>query len=236
MKPDFTPLVEKLRGRFIAFDGPDGAGKSTQRKLIADALEAAGVKVVSCRDPGGTEIGDRIRSVLLDNDLSTMDVNCEALLFMASRAQLVSEVIRPARKANKTVLCDRFISSTCAYQGAAGYDPKHVIELARFAVGDCWPEVTVILDVDVEEGFDRIGRKPHHAGKNRRRAAGEAALFDGSRPDAMEARSIDFHRRVRRIFLELHEYYPKPVVTVDGRGDVDAVHQRIVERLLNVAW
>ncbi len=236
MKPDFTPLVEKLRGRFIAFDGPDGAGKSTQRKLVADALEAAGVEVVSCRDPGGTQIGDRIRSVLLDNDLSTMNVNCETLLFMASRAQLVSEVIRPAHEANKTVLCDRFISSTCAYQGAAGYDPKRVIELARFAVGTCWPDVTVILDVDVEEGFDRIGRKPKHAGKNRRRTAGKAALFDGSQPDAMEARSIDFHRRVRRIFLELHEYFPRPVVTVDGRGNVDAVHQRILERLLNAVW
>ncbi len=236
MKPDFTPLVEKLKRRFIAFDGPDGAGKSTQRQLIADGLEAAGVEVVSCRDPGGTEIGDRIRSLLLDNDLSTMDVNCEALLFMASRAQLVSEVIRPGRKASKTVLCDRFITSTCAYQGAAGYDPKRVIELARFAIDDCWPDVTVILDVDVEEGFDRIGRKPHHAGRNRRRAAGEAALFDGSRPDAMEARSIEFHRRVRRIFLELHEYYPKPVVIVDGRGDVDGVHQRVVEGLLSVAW
>lgn len=234
MKPQLSVLVDKLRGKFLVFDGPDGAGKSTQRELLGDALRSLGGGVVSCRDPGGTAIGDRIRSVLLDNDLSTMAVNCETLLFMASRAQLVSEVIKPALEDGKTVLCDRFVTSTCAYQGAAGYDPKRVIELARFAIGDCWPDLTVILDVDAEEGFDRIGRKPHHAGKNRRRTAGEGTLFDGARPDAMEARSIEFHRRVRQIFLQLHEYYPKPVITVDGRGDVNAVHERIVERLLSV--
>jgi len=229
-------LSKKVKGKFIVFDGPDGSGKSTQRALLADALAAVGVDVVSCRDPGGSEIGDRIRSVLLDHDLSTMDVNCETLLFMASRAQLVSEIIRPALARGETVLCDRFVTSTCAYQGAAGYDPKRVIDLARFAIGDCWPDVTVILDVDVEEGFKRIGRKPHHAGKNRQRAAGEATLFEGSRPDAMEARSVEFHRRVRQMFLEVHEYYPRTVITVDGRGDADSVHRCVVEGLLDVAW
>ena len=96
MTPDLSTLVDKLRGRFLVFDGPDGAGKSTQRQLVADALQAAGGDVVSCRDPGGTAIGDRIRSVLLDHDLSEMDVNCETLLFMASRAQLVTEIVKPA--------------------------------------------------------------------------------------------------------------------------------------------
>ncbi len=228
---DTTALCQGLRGKFLVFDGPDGCGKSTQQRLLAEVLEAAGAEIVSCRDPGGTEVGDRIRSVLLDHDLSTMNVNCEALLFMASRAQLVAKVIRPALESNKTVLCDRFVTSTCAYQGAAGYDPKRIIELARFAIDDCWPDLTVILDVDVEEGFERIGRKPHHAGKNRQRSAGEPTLFQGSRPDAMEARSIDFHRRVRQMFLEVHQYYPVPVVTVDGRGDADTVHQRVLEAL-----
>lgn len=229
-------LPEKVKGKFIVFDGPDGSGKSTQHKLVAKELKRAGVQVEHCGDPGGTEIGDRIRSVLLDYDLSAMDVNCEALLFMASRAQLLAEVIRPALKDGKTVLCDRFVTSTCAYQGAAGYDPKRVIELARFAIGDCWPDVTVILDIETEEGFERIGRKPYHAGKNRRRASGQATLFEGGRPDAMEARSVEFHRRVRQMFLNVHEYYPTPVITIDGRGDVDAVHRRVIEGLLNVAW
>lgn len=234
MTTDVTTLVDKLRGKFIVFDGPDGAGKSTQRRLLCEGLEAAGAQVVSCRDPGGTEVGDRVRSILLDHDLSTMDVACETLLFMASRAQLVSEIIQPALTSAKAVLCDRFVTSTCAYQGAAGYDPRRVIELARFAIGDRWPDVTVIIDVETEEGFKRIGRKPHHAGKNRQRSTGEATLFSGSRPDAMEARSIEFHRRVRELFLAVHEYYPTPVVTVDGRGDVETVQQRVVTELRRV--
>ena len=114
-----------LAGKFIVLDGPDGAGKSEQHRLLAKTLEQAGIDVESCRDPGGTEIGDRIRKVLLDYDLSTMNVSCEALLFMASRAQLIAERIRPALDAGKTVLCDRFVTSTCAYQGAAGYRVGH---------------------------------------------------------------------------------------------------------------
>ena len=231
---DVKSLTIKLKAKFLVFDGPDGCGKSTQSRLLADRLQEIGAKIVTCRDPGGTEIGDRIRSVLLDHDLSTMDVRCETLLFMASRAQLVSEIIRPALALGQTVVCDRFVTSTCAYQGAAGCDPQRVIELAHFAVGDCWPDVTVVLDVDVDEGFERIGRKPHHVGKHRKKSAGEASLFDGSRPDAMEARSIDFHRRMRRLFLEVHEYYPRPVVTVDGRGDVETVHVRVMEALADV--
>ena len=230
-----TSVGGMLTGKFVVFDGPDGCGKTTQRQLLANALELAGVDVVSCRDPGGTEIGDRIRSILLDHDLSVMDASCETMLFMASRAQLMLEVIRPALDAHKTVLCDRFVTSTCAYQGAAGYDPKRVIELARFAIEDRWPDFTVVIDVDVEEGFSRIGRKPHHAGKNRQRVAGDGTLFSGSQPDAMEARSIEFHRRVRDIFLGVQEYYPTPVITVDGRGAVDTVHQRVLTELCRVA-
>ena len=229
------PLADRLRGRFLVLDGPDGAGKSTQHKLLEGDLLAGGLEVVSCRDPGGTVIGDRIRSILLDFDLSGMDVNCETMLFMASRAQLAAEVIRPALAAGKTVLCDRYVSSTCAYQGAAGYDPRRVIELARYALGDLWPEVTVVLDVEVEAGFTRIGRKPHHAGKKRKRASEQSTLFAGGAPDAMEARPIEFHRRVRRLFLELHEYYPRPVITVDASGDEQAVYARVLEGLGSVA-
>lgn len=228
-----SQLAQRMRHRFLVFDGPDGAGKSTQRERMAEALRAAGVDVVVTRDPGGTAIGDRIRSVLLDHDLSRMDVACETLLFMASRAQLVAEVIKPALAVGKTVLCDRFVTSTCVYQGAAGYDPRRVIELARFAIGDCFPHATVIFDLDAEEGFARIGRKAHHAGRNRKNE-GAGVLFAGAKTDAMEARSLDFHRRVRRMFLEVHAYYPTPVVTVEAQGDVDAVHLRVVEALQRV--
>ena len=224
-----------LRGKFLVLDGPDGCGKSTQLRLLANRLAEAGGDAVVCQDPGGTEIGNRIRSVLLDHDLSKMDVNCETLLFMASRAQLVGEVVKPAVALNKTVLCNRFITSTCAYQGAAGYEPRRVIELAGFAIGDCWPHLTIAIDIDAEEGFRRIGRKRHHAGKYRQKDAGQGMLVDGIQPDAMEARPLDFHRRVRQIFLEVHEYYPTPVISVDGRGDQDTVHQRILEALSRVA-
>jgi len=230
---DPTTLAQKYRGRFIALDGPDGAGKSTQQKLLADCLETGGADAVPCRDPGGTEIGDRIRSVLLDYDLSTMNVNCETLLFMASRAQLVSQIIRPALEANKTVVCDRFVTSTCAYQGAAGDDPRRVIELAGFAIGDCWPNVTIVIDVDTDEGFERIGKRPvQSAGQST--PAKRCAKVRTGQHDAMEARSADFHRRVREMFLNVHKYYPTPVVVVDGRGDVDTVQKRILEALSSV--
>jgi dTMP kinase len=231
---DISQLAAKLAGKFIVFDGPDGCGKSSQRQMLGDALTAAGADVVHCKDPGGTEIGDRIRHVLLGYDLSAMDVRCETLLFMASRAQLVGEVIDPAIAAGKIVLCDRFISATCAYQGAQGYDAKRVIELAPHAIGDRWPDLTIVLDVDVELGFDRTGRKSHHAGKHRRKHAGQQHMFDDVQTDAMEARPIEFHRKVREIFLKLGEVYPRPVVVLDGRGDGRAVHAKVLEALARV--
>ncbi len=231
---DTNTSLRRLRGKFIVFDGPDGAGKSTHHRMLEVHLREQGLDVVSCRDPGGTEIGDRIRAVLLHYDLSKMDVHCEIMLFMASRAQLVAEVIKPALRAGKTVLCDRFVTSTCAYQGAAGYDPRRTIELARFALDDFWPDATLLLDIDPEEGFARIGRKSHHAGRNRSGNGDQHLLIPDVEPDAMEARPVEFHRRVRELFLHVHEYHPTPVVTIDARGDVPTVHQRILECLSRV--
>ncbi len=219
-----------LAGRFIVLDGPDGCGKSTQQHLLAQRLTQEGLDVVCCRDPGGTEIGDRIRSVLLDYDLDRMDVRCETLLFMASRAQLVGEVIRPALEAGKVVLCDRFVSSTCAYQGAAGFDPHKVLDLAWHAVGNLWPWMTVILDVDTDVAFARIGR-PAGRLKPSYREAGQSALFSDAVHDAMESRSPEYHRQVRENFLALPNYYPARVVRVDAASEPRAVHERILEVL-----
>lgn len=216
---DVKRLSSKLRGRFIVFDGPDGAGKSTQCTLLAQALGTAGGDIVRCRDPGGTEIGERIRSVILDHDLNKMHLNCETLLFMASRGQLVAEVIRPSLDLGQTVLCDRFVTATCAYQGAAGYDPRQVIELARFAIGACWPDVTLLMDVETEAGFSRIADRARTGSTENRPG------------DAMEARAIDYHRRVRQFFHDVHEYYPTPVITVDSSADVETVHRRVLEAL-----
>ncbi len=197
--------------------------------MFGRRLQAAGGDIVHCKDPGGTDFGNMIRSILLTHDLSKMDVRCETFLFMASRAQLVGEVVEPAIKARQTVLCDRFISSTCAYQVAAGYDAKRVLELGNYAVGDTWPDLTVILDVSADEGFKRTGRRPSHAGKNRDKHVGQGMLLDDVQHDAMEARPLEFHRRVRNAMVKLPEIYPRPVIVLDGGGDVEDIHQRIWE-------
>jgi dTMP kinase len=225
-------IADRLAGKFLVFDGPDGCGKSTQIERLSAYLKSAGVRVVHGHDPGGTKIGDRIRTVLLGYDLSSMNVRCETLLFMASRAQLVAEVIKPALADGAVVLCSRFISATYAYQGAAGYDTDDLQQLGDAAIGDAWPDMTIVLDVPVEKGFERTGRKPHHAGGKRvAKAGGQGELFVGATVDAMEARPIDFHRRVREIFLTLPKLYPAPVHVVEGSGDPDAVHARVLETL-----
>jgi len=128
-------LKNKFSGKFIVLDGPDGCGKSTQLELLAEYLNNEGIEVVKTHDPGGTKIGDQIRRLLKYGAKGIMDVHTETMLFMASRAQLVAEVIKPAIEKSKTVLCDRFISSTCAYQGSSGYPLAKIIELGKFAVG-----------------------------------------------------------------------------------------------------
>ena len=216
------------------FDGPDGSGKSTQREMVGTRLTQLGADVVHCKDPGGSFFGDEIRKILLGHDLRNMDVRCETFLFMASRAQLVGEVIDPALADGKTVLCDRFISSTCAYQVAAGFDVQRVLELGRYAVGDTWPDLTVVLDVDPKLGFERTGRQSHHAGKNRNRDAGQGMLLDDVQHDAMEARPLQFHRKVRAALLELPQKYPKPVTIIDGSGNASDVHERVWEVICGV--
>ena len=234
--------MDSLAAKFIVFDGPDGCGKTTQRDRLARHLRDQGLDVVTCKDPGGTDVGDRIRHILLDYDLSDMAVRCEALLFMASRAQLVGQVIEPAIKQHKVVLCDRFVSATCAYQGAAGHDVQRIIELAPYAIGNTWPDLTIVLDVEVETGFERTGRKPHHAGKNRKRKAGQPGMFDDAVTDAMEARPIEFHRKVRQNFISLQNTpthtgagaggceYPAPVALIDTTNSPgpEAVHQEVL--------
>lgn len=226
---------ERLRGKFLVLDGVDGAGKGAQLERIQAGLDEAGVEFIRTRDPGGTVIGDRIRHVLLDYDLSEMDIHCETLLFMASRAQLVRDVISPALADGVTVLGDRYVSATCAYQGAAGYDPRRVVELARFAIDDVWPHLTIILDMPPDEAFKRTNRKSP-AQRKSVAGRGQTMLFHDVHTDAMEARPIEFHERVRTLFLELPGIYPAPVVIVDGNGTVDEVHTRILSALADAAF
>lgn len=219
-----------LAGKYIVIDGVDGSGKSTQIQRFQAWLDQIGQAWVYAKDPGGTTIGDRIRHVLLGFDLSLMAPRCETLLFMASRAQLVEEVVRPALAADKTVVGDRFISSTCAYQVAAGFPRDEVIQLGRLAVGDTWPDLTIVLDVAPETGFERTGRKPHHVAK--KIGVGQTNLFDGATVDAMERRPLEFHRAVRENFRQLSSYYPRPVKLIDASRSTDVVFEEIKEATL----
>jgi dTMP kinase len=216
-----------VNGKFIVVDGPDGAGKGTQIANLARWITDAGGSCICTRDPGGTAVGDRVRHVLLDYDLAEMDATCETLLFMASRAQLVAEVVRPALAAGRTVICDRFISATCAYQVAAGFPRDKVLELGRQAVGETWPHLTIVLDLPPEVGFQRIGRTPGRAGRSS--GGGQVSLFEGTSPDAMERRPLDFHRRVRALFRELPAVYPAPVVLIDAAREPQMVFADIQE-------
>lgn len=229
-----TDFLDRLRGKYIVFDGIDGAGKGAQLNLLEQVLTERKIEVVRARDPGGSPIGDRIRHVLLDYDLSEMDVRCETFLFMASRAQLARDVITPAMKSGKACLGDRYVSATCAYQGAAGYDPAKVIELARFAIGDTWPQLTIILDVPPEHGHERTGRKTAIK-KSDASSSRHPTLFHDVHTDAMEARPFDFHEKVHRLFLELPKYYPAPVIIVDGLGTVEEVQSRVMKALADAA-
>lgn len=229
---DWDMGFDALRGFFFVLDGPDGAGKTTARQEVARRLRDASIEVTECRDPGGTVAGDRIRGILLDHDLAGMDVRCETLLFMASRAQLVTECIRPALSAGHVVLCDRFVSSTCAYQVAAGNDLDSILSLARFAVGSCWPDLTLILDVPVDVGSGRIAQRssPPRAGGNGV-GVGPATIVR----DSMESRPAAFHQAVRDNFLDLPLHYPSPVGIVDATAPLPEVVDQILERLLSFA-
>jgi len=198
---------KKLAGRFVVIDGPDGAGKSTQTALLAEYLRADGVEVQLVRDPGGTAIGDRIRQILLDRAHDEMDVACELMLYMASRAQLAAEIIRPAITAGQCVLSDRYISSTVAYQGAGGVDPDTVLTAGKIAVGPTWPDLTVILDLPSDTGLARAGRPAAH--------------------DRMEAKGLEFHQRVRKIFLEQARQRPDTFTVVSAAGSIEDVQTRL---------
>jgi len=221
-------LKDRFAGKFIVLDGPDGCGKSMQLDLLAKYFSKRGLEVVQTSDPGGTKVGNQISRLLKYDAQGPMDVCTELMLFMASRAQLVAEIVRPALEARKTVLCDRFISSTCAYQGSSGYPVEKIIELGKFALGDVWPDLTLVIDIDVEEGLKRTGRKPYQKTKVNHKDADQGYLFANVVVDRFDSRPMEYHRRVRKEFLRLPEYYPRLVRIVDGsQGDINEVHERI---------
>jgi dTMP kinase len=206
-------VAAALPGRFLVFDGPDGSGKSTQLKMFLSAAKHAGIKVKEVREPGGTEIGEKIRDALLEHlDREEMSLRCEMLLYMASRAQLCEQVIGPALKRGELVVADRFVSSTYAYQGAAGGIPfAEIDQAAQIAMQGVCPDATLIFDVDQETAASRLN-----------------PLLD-----RMEAKGAAFHQRVREGYHALIEGDPqhRRYLSIDARGSETSVFSNIVGAL-----
>jgi dTMP kinase len=222
-------FLRAFAGRFVVFEGPDGSGKSTQFRRLIDLARAAGLTVCEVREPGGTAIGERIRGILLDPVHAEMSLRCEMLLYMASRAQLVEQTIRPALARGELVLADRFIASTLAYQGSAGGIPESEIyavgeaacgprdtarsgardHAARGALSGCWPDLTIVFDVDERTAQTRLN-----------------PLLD-----RMEQKGIEFHRKVRAGYLEQARHDPAGYAVIDATQDADAVTRAMLAML-----
>jgi len=193
---------------FLAFEGVDGAGKSTQVRLLAQHLEGQGREVLLCREPGGTELGEELRRILLVTG-GEMDSEVEVLLFMAARAQLCNKVIRPALEAGKVVISDRFLWSSVVYQGiVGGLGIEEVLSIGRVATGGLLPELTFLIDLDP--------------------AAAHSSLDEG---DRMESRGLDFQRAVREGFVGLATDFSDSFALIDGSGSVEQVHEQVIKAL-----
>lgn len=217
--------LTRLGGKFLVFDGPDGSGKTSQLRRFLETADVSGLTVCAVREPGGTAIGERIRDVLLDPAHTEMDVVAEMLLYMASRAQLLSERIRPALTRGELVVADRFVSSTLAYQGTAGgIAASDIREVARIVCGATVPDLTIIFDVDEETAAARLA-----GGAKFEKNFGptQMSLFH----DRMENKSSDFHRRVREGYLAQAREEPQRHLVVDASGDVDSVFAALLRQL-----
>lgn len=203
-------LLSALAGKLVVFEGPDGSGKTTQFNRFSELCSAGGLNVTEVREPGGTGIGEEIRRLLLAHDHGDMTLRCEMLLYMASRAQLVEQTIRPAMQQNHLVLADRYVTSTLAYQGAGGGLPEQeILDVAKAATGGLAPDLVVIFDVDEST----------------------ASCRRSAEPDRIEARPNDFRDRVRRSYLEQAERWPDNHLVVNAMCDADSVFDRLINGL-----
>jgi dTMP kinase len=205
------------RGKFITFEGLDGCGKSTQLEKLAGALRQQGIDVLTTREPGGTVVGERIRAVLLDSRTAGLDSHAEMALMFGSRAQLIAEVIEPALEAGKWVLCDRFTDSTEAYQGGGRQlGSEVVLQLHRLLCREFWPDLTILMDSDVNSSVMRARRRNKAASQNNQ---------DENR---FEKESRAFYERVHDTFLEIAKREPQRMVLIDARPAIEVVHGEIV--------
>ena len=196
------------RGYLVVFEGGEGAGKSTQIEAFVRWLTARGDRVVSTREPGGTEIGDRVRQILLDNALTGMHERTEALLYAADRAQHVAEVVRPALEDGKIVVSDRFVDSSLAYQGVGrGLGLEDIYSISEWATGGIVPDLVFYMKVDHKVGLERV---------------------TGER-DRIENEGDTFHERVGAAYLEIAERFPERFVVLDASKPGSEVHKEVIE-------
>lgn len=208
-----TPTTTPTRGLFIAFEGGDGAGKSTQAQLLTEALTAAGHTVRRTREPGGTVVGEKLRGLVLEHGQGLIDAKTEALIFAAARAAHAAQVIGPSLQRGEVVISDRYADSSIAYQGAGrGLGTDAVLKLNEWATDALWPDLTVLLDVPPEEGRTR-------------RTGGEAA------EDRLESEPDTFHRTIRGAFLALAAASPARYLVLPAQQGVAELAAAIEERV-----
>lgn len=199
-----------MTGRFIVFEGGEGAGKSTQEALLARTLADRGTPVVRTREPGGTPAAEQMRTIVLSPEFAGLDARAEALLFAAARAEHVARVVRPALERGDVVICDRYLDSSVAYQGyARDLGPSRVRDLSLWATRDLVPDLTVVLDVGAELGLSRL-----------------------SSSDRLEAEPLAYHEAVRRAFLEIAAQAPNRYLVLDASQDVEALAAAVLARVL----
>jgi dTMP kinase len=195
-----------MKSKLITFEGSEGCGKSTQSRLLYQYLKKKGYDVVYLREPGSTKVSEKIRKVLLDARNDSMSAQAEMLLYMAARAQIVHEIIKPALLSGKIVICDRFLDSTIAYQGyGLGMDIKTIKTVGRFATQGISPDMTILLDLAVHKGYK------YHAAKK----------------DRIEQRSKEYHDRVRRGYLRLAKLEPRRIKVILGDGSKQQIQEEI---------
>jgi dTMP kinase len=202
-----------LAGVFITFEGIDGCGKSTQLRLLASELRMRGLEVISTREPGGTPLGKRLRSVLLDPQIE-VDPLAELLLFAADRAQHVRTLLRPAIEAGDIVMSDRYADATAAYQGAGrNFTPELIAQVIEIATSGLKPDLTLIFDLPVAECLARTRRRTE----------------DDSKTDRLDAEDAAFHTRVRNAYLAMAEREPDRFRVINATGSVNETHGRVLE-------
>lgn len=201
-----------MRGKFITFEGCEGVGKSKQVKLLKQYLEEKGLNPLVLREPGGTFVSERIRDVILDTANYNMTPKCELILYIAARAQLVEEIIRPAIEQGRLVICDRFIDSTFSYQGfGRGLEIEMVNALNKIAIEDCEPDLTIFLDLEPEQAFKRKG--------------------GADKSDRLESENIKFHNKVYQGYKYLESKNSERVVAIKPIGTVKETHNKIIQLL-----